>query len=380
MAEKKLEVVVLGCGVPKFSMGWTHLFQLLQEPLASMASVAGVVEPFFLSEQGKATKGADLFREWMAQHPEIPCVDSISKLPAVAPGKLRVALISVRTPDAKQTFVDAVVQAGCRGVYLEKPGATSVAEVDEMARLAEERGVTVFVGYSRNLGYPKRGLAFAQEQRKAAGGREPRITLLHANPFKEEEMAACFDRCRPGMLYDMACHDLAMAVAFFGLTTEYTGLTVDAEKSLQATYAGIEDFVRLAFAVTPKDAANPINFCIDRCAGAFNGMEVEVLAPAGGEPSAKTPRAARRFMCGEAPLFENPLEDLAPHLAVQYDYYVEGKRVLLEALQKLAETGAKGQAELPPGAATLRVAREVMLLADRLTAELKAKVPRAAAA
>merc|ERR1719161_2127272 len=120
----------------------------------------------------------------------------------------------------------------------------------------------------------------------------------------------------------MACHDLAIAAAFYGLTAEgYCDLQVDPKKSLQATYGGIEDFVRLKFTLRPKPGAEPIGFVIDRQTGAFNGMEVD----------------GREFLCGEPPLlFENPLDDLAEHLAVQYDYYVEGKRILLEALAEAA--------------------------------------------
>ena len=79
-----VEVIIIGCGTPKFSMGWTHLFQMLQPPLSQMAKVVGVVEPFFLAEAGRDAKGADLFRAYVAEHPEIPFVPDISDLPPVA--------------------------------------------------------------------------------------------------------------------------------------------------------------------------------------------------------------------------------------------------------------------------------------------------------
>merc|ERR1712217_450929 len=121
--------------------------------------------------------------------------------------------------------------------------------------------------------------------------------------------------------------------------------------------------IRLAFSVSPKPGAEAIHFVIDRCAGAFNGMEVQALE---GQSS------SRRFMSGDKPLlFENPLEDLSPHLAVQYDYYVEAKRVLLQAIVASLEDDSFPKVELPVGVPTLQVARQVMLLADKLTDALQ---------
>mmetsp|Transcript_5617 Transcript_5617/g.16068 ORF Transcript_5617/g.16068 Transcript_5617/m.16068 type:complete len:365 (-) Transcript_5617:292-1386(-) len=354
-----LEAVVIGCGTPKFSMGWTHLFQLLQEPaLRDLITVAGVVEPFFLSQAGCLAQGAELFTEFAGEHSEIPFVASCGELPPVAQGTLRVAVISVRTADSRRTFEDAVNEAGCRAVYLEKPGAGSTADMEEMMKLAEAKKVTVVVGYARNVGnHVRRAMEHAAEQR--AAGERTSVTLLHSNPFKDEEMPACFQRCQPGMMYDMACHDLATAVAYYGLTAEgYEDLAVDTTKSVMVKYGGIEDFLRLSFSLRPKAGAASISFLIDRQAGAFNGIEVN----------------GERFLSGVPPLlFENPLSDLAPHIAVTYDCYVEGKRLLFEALAAAPEGGV---AVLPEGVPTMETARQVMLLADKLTGELNHLVPK----
>lgn len=358
---KRLEVLQIGCGAPNFSMGWTHLEQVLREPLKSISDVVGVVEPFFLSE-GMQAKGADLFQAYMAEHDELNFMLSCEGLPEVAPDKIRVAVIAVRTSNSHAAFQDAVLNLGCRAVYLEKPGASSLEELDEMIQLAEEKGVTVMVGYSRNMGtYVTRGRAHAAELEASTGVRPP-VTLLHSNPWKDEDMAECFLRCQPGMLYDMACHDLAIAVGYYGLTADsYSDLTVDEDASVQTTHAGIEDFVRLSFSLQPRAGADPISFVIDRQSGAFNGMEV----------------GGRRFLSGEPPLlFENPLKDLSPHLAVQYDYYVEAKRVFFEALLAAPLASPRDTAVLPLGVPTMQVAREVMRLAERLTRELKELVPR----
>ena len=358
---KRLEVILIGCGTPKFSMGWTHLYQMLQEPLVNLADVVGVVEPYFMSETGKNAKGSDVFNSYTAEHPEIKFVSSCDQLPAVTPGKARVAIIAVRTGVSCAAFEDAVLKLGCRAIYLEKPGASNVQEMDRMIKIAEENGVTVVVGYSRNVGtYVSRGREFP-EKCEAATSTKPSVKLLHSNPWKDEDMAECFQRCQPGIMYDMACHDLAIAVAFYGLTADgYTDLNVDPTTSLQAMYGGIDDFVRLSFSLCPKAGKNPIHFMIDRQSGSFNGMEVN----------------GRRFLCGEPPLlFENPLDDLSSHLAVQYDYYVEAKRILLTTFAA-SPLSLKRAVELPLGVPTLKVAREVLLLAKKLTKELKTSVPK----
>ena len=88
----------------------------------------------------------------------------------------------------------------------------------------------------------------------------------------------------------------------------------------------------------------------------------------------------RRFLSGEPPLlFENPLDDLSSHLAVQYDYYIEAKRVFLAALSEAAMSKHPGaKVMLPAGMPTLSVAREVLLCARVLTDRLKGMVPRRA--
>ena len=149
-------------------------------------------------------------------------------------------------------------------------------------------------------------------------------------------MPACFERCQPGMLYDMACHDLAIAVGRFGLSVAgYADLTVNEAASLQATHCGIQDFVRLDFSLRPTKGAPPIRFVIDRQAGAFNGIEVN----------------GRRFLSGESPL---SLPDLSPHLAVQYDYYVEAKRILLAGLAAVSPSAMAAVKKSPAPACEMQ--------------------------
>lgn len=430
---QRIEAVVIGCGKPKFSMGWTHAYQLLQPPLSEMCTLTGVVEPFLLSPAAAADSehraSRDELREFFrAEAPNAAVVDAIEKLPPVAAGKVRVGWIAVRTADARATFEAAVdpERGGCHAIYLEKPGAPSVAELDAIIRVAEQRGVTVMTGYSRNLGNAVTGaLAFARGGSGAGGvgdtastsadGRvasdapteeslEPRIELVHCNPWSPAELPECWRRCRPGMMFDMACHDLAIGVAYFGLTAAdlmsasngskegeadaAPALELDVDTSpgasVQATYDGITDFIRLKFALRRRQVGQggqqpqprALHFWVDRCAGAFNGVHVTLTR---GEST-----TTAEFHSGDDPLWPNPLTDLSPHLACQYDYYVEAKRVLLKALAESLDSStnpagdgcsALGTVQLPAGAPTLTVAREVLLLAESLSGKLHAAVP-----
>ena len=44
-----------------------------------------------------------------------------------------------------------VIEAGATHVFLEKPGAPSVAELQEMRAYAASKGVPVYMGYNKNV-------------------------------------------------------------------------------------------------------------------------------------------------------------------------------------------------------------------------------------
>lgn len=357
-----LEVVVVGCGVPKFSMGWVHLFQLLRPPFTSRVEVVGVVEDYFLSDAGKDAPGAELFRGFASAHPEIAFVASCSDLPPVSEGRRRVGFVCVRTPGARQAFEDAVLSASCQAVYLEKPGAGNSADLEAMIKLADERHIPVMVGYMRNFGeHARRAREHVAALLKATQS-EPPVTLLHMNPFADDQLPEVFRRCRPGQLYDQACHDLAFAVAFYGARADtLCDVEVDPAGSLQATYDGIEDFVRLKFSFRPAPGKSPLHFDINR----QGGMTVGILVD------------GERFIIGDRPLqYHNPMKGIAPHHAPSWDVYIDSKLVFLSAIAGAAAAGQDTTIPLPRGALTLPMALEVMRIADKLTDQLRKVVPR----
>ena len=101
-----------------------------------------------------------------------------------------------------------VIAAGCTHVYLEKPGAPTVAELEEMKAYAKEKGVPVYMGYNKNVTpYVLNALAFEKANAGAS------TTFTHNNAYKEEELGECFERNAEGMLKNMAIHELALAVS-----------------------------------------------------------------------------------------------------------------------------------------------------------------------
>ena len=71
---------------------------------------------------------------------------SITDLPD--PKQPRLALISGRTADNPKLLSECI-KAGCKCIYLEKPGAPTVKELQEMKDEAEAAGIEVLMGYNK---------------------------------------------------------------------------------------------------------------------------------------------------------------------------------------------------------------------------------------
>lgn len=89
----------------------------------------------------------------------------------------RLDLLSVVTPDHRHgEVVFAAVPAGVRGVYCEKPIATTLAEADRMIAVTEEAGVAMVVNHTR------RWYATYQYARDfIRAGHLGKVTHIHAN-------------------------------------------------------------------------------------------------------------------------------------------------------------------------------------------------------
>lgn len=121
------EVVLVGCGAPNRGMGWYHAVQMLEGRCPS-ASLDYIIEPYFLGP-GATAPGGPEFNEWAESSKSTYGTvfgTSIKDLPA--PKQPRCALISGRTADNPRLFGECI-EAGCKAIFLEKPGAPTVSVV-----------------------------------------------------------------------------------------------------------------------------------------------------------------------------------------------------------------------------------------------------------
>ena len=144
VGDKTVDVVVVGCGMVKRGMGWYHLTQLLEMP---NSNVTAVVEPFFLNKE-LCPNPPEAFTAFVNQLEAVgvTCTDSVTKLSKFTTDTM--CLIAGRTADNPKLFRECVEQ-GASVIYLEKPGAPSVDELQKMSDLADENGVKVYLGYNK---------------------------------------------------------------------------------------------------------------------------------------------------------------------------------------------------------------------------------------
>ena len=144
-ANKKVDVVLVGMGLPKKGMGWYHLTQLLSDArLAPYVNVVSVVEPFFMNPK-LCVNVPTAFSEYVdmtSNQYGVSFVKSIDEVPDLSKSEYSLCLIAGRTGDNPRLFRECVAK-GAKVIYLEKPGASSVQELQEMKDLADFNGVQV---------------------------------------------------------------------------------------------------------------------------------------------------------------------------------------------------------------------------------------------
>ncbi|KAL3808451.1 hypothetical protein ACHAXA_010911 [Cyclostephanos tholiformis] len=264
------EVVLVGCGAPNRGMGWYHAVQMLEGRCPS-ASLDYVVEGWFLGP-GSSGPGGPEFNDWaesVKNEYGTVFVGSVSELPPPSSSsRPRVALISGRTADNPRLLTECI-SAGCRAIYLEKPGAPTVSELERMKDEAESAGITVLMGYNKNVcKYVRKTREFAET---VPGSR---VTFVSNNAYENtpESLGECFERNAEGMLKNMAIHELALLVSFYDVTVEnIDSVVADREFSSMQTLTGpsgkeYTDFDKIKFTITTK-TGKVVSVQADRCGG-----------------------------------------------------------------------------------------------------------------
>jgi len=356
-AEATCDVILVGCGVPKRGMGWYHAKQILDGDCPS-ASLSAVIEPWFLGPGAESPPGAT-FATWAEETGKGGVAFCKSVADAPAPGDKRMALISGRTADNPRLLRE-VIEAGCTAVYLEKPGAPTVEELEEMRRYAQSKGVPVYMGYNKNV-TPYVLLALEAAKKAGAGAV---TTYVHNNAYREEELPECFERNAEGMLKNMAIHELALLATYWGVTVDtIESVTPDTSFSQCLTLTGpsgdtFTDFPRVGLEIVTKDGTT-VRLQIDRCGDAGGTGNSRAIVTKDGETifQSETPDEA---MKGEAEKAAAADPEMMPYFFLQHDDYITLKeRTAAHVLQ-----GAEGS---PEGIATIDIAIDALKVAEYLT-------------
>jgi hypothetical protein len=238
-------------------MGWYHAVQLLDGRVKN-AQLKSVVEPWYLNEAAKGTPGYDDFHSWKNEQESkgIQFYAKVEDVPLPAHDEIRLGIISARTAD-NPNLLNGCVDIQCKAIYLEKPGAPSVAELEQMKQKADGAGVKVFMGFNKNVSsYLSRSRNFAEKHEGDCD-----VTFLHNNNYENTEAALseCFERCAEGMLKNMAIHELAILVTYYGVTVQniqsvHADRDFSSCKTLRGPTSGKDftDFDKLKFKICTK--------------------------------------------------------------------------------------------------------------------------------
>lgn len=122
---KKVRVLVVGIG----NMGLSHARAYKANPGFEIA--------------GLCSRGIDARPDIAAEFPNVPlCTDYAAALAATHPDA-----VSINTwPDTHAAYAKMALEAGCH-VFIEKPLADTVAEAEEIAKLAKARKRKIVIGY-----------------------------------------------------------------------------------------------------------------------------------------------------------------------------------------------------------------------------------------
>lgn len=342
-------------------MGWYHLTQLLE---MKKVNVKAVVEPFFMDKTlcpDPPTAFLELTASLLGMG--IKTTKSVKDLSIFT--KPTMCLIAARTNENPSLFRQCV-EKGAKVIYLEKPGAPTVQELENMQDLAKERNVKVFMGYNKNVTpYVKNAIKVARETPNA------HIIFCHNNSYTTTDLPEVFARNSEGMLKNMAVHELALLVTFFQVTvdtiqniqvntntlfSERVSLLKPGAPSRNPEY--ITDFSRVAFKITTKSGTN-VSLMADRCGGNVSfavvkdemGKEVKKFAFPDPDMASKI----------EDMIAQDP--EMMPYFLVQSDDYLMLK-------ERVVNATLEGKGKDPEDVATICVGVEALKLAEYATDRL----------
>lgn len=191
-------------------------------------------------------------------------------------------------------------QNGCTCIYLEKPGAPTVKELEAMRDEAGAAKIPVMVRFEvltlapfpssdthsvfpLQMGYNKNVTKFVSRARTFQAENGGHITFVSNNTYENtaESLGECFERNREGMLKNMAIHELALLVSYYDVSVDnIESVVADKEFSSMQTLPGpsgkeFTDFDKIKFTIKTK-TGNEVSVQADRCGGDTSYAKVEV--------------------------------------------------------------------------------------------------------
>lgn len=271
------------------------------------------------------------------------------------PAAPRLALISGRTADNPRLLTESIAK-GAKCVYLEKPGAPTVAELQQMEKEAADAGVEVLMGYNKNVcKYVRKTREFAE----TVDGSH--VTFVSNNAYENtpESLGECFERNAEGMLKNMAIHELALLVSFYDVAVDNIAEVVaDKDFSSMQTLKGpsgtdFTDFDKIKFTIKTK-TGKEVSVQADRCGGTDSYATVT-------DPSGK--EVFRYYMPDEEDKVH--VKELEAKYPTAMPYFFTQDPDYITVKERVAKHTVDG--EPAEGVATIGIAVETLKVAEYLT-------------
>jgi len=336
-----LDVVVVGCGLPKRGVGWFHLIQLLDLPNVNVRAVV----------ENNRPKGFDNLVQSL-QARGVVCVASLADLDRFT--KRTLCFISDRSNNRNLILFRTCLEMGASAIYLEKPGAPTVKQLEDMKTLAERRGVAVYIGYNKNFSsYVQNAVKLSRQVD------DSHVFWCHSDPYTEYNLPAVFAHNPEGLMKSMAIDELAILVTYFNVcvdnifrftvnTKEKMTKRVTVRKPGSPTIS-MTDFSRAAFKIRTNDDVS-VSVMADRCGGNFSfavvkdgsGKEVQKFE----YPHALAAKKLEKQMKADP--------EMLPYFFGNSNDFLELKIRVVESVLK--EKESEGVATIDTGIETMRLA------------------------
>ena len=361
---KTLDVIVVGCGLPKRGMGWFHLMQFLQMP---NVNVRAVVEPYYLDET-QCPHPPTSFLDLVAtlREMDIECVHHVSQLESLFQQQQRhkriLCLIAGRTNENPRFFRECL-GLGATHVYLEIPGAPSVGHLQDMKSLAETRGVQVYMGYQKlTSSYIEKAVDLSRSIPKA------HVFFCHNDCHPPRDLSRVISRHPEGMLRSMASQELAVLVTQYGVKAKAIDkFKVNTNRlfSEKVTFHNksngkkLSDYSRVAFKITTKTGQN-VSVMADQCGGIVSFAVVKN----------QRGQEIQRFSSHEEDQVEAVELQMSEDKAMMHQFIVQSEEYL--ELKKRVVWSITNGGVPSTGVASIQDGIDVMVLADYCTTEINA--------